>query len=114
MSPVQNRSPAGEGSHDGEGLRYPIGRFREDPQPSPWATLPDTRAAPPEASLSLLQGLHARWVAVLRTLDETALQRKLHHPEDGMLTVSRIIQSYAWHGRHHHAHIANLRSRKGW
>ena len=78
-----------------------------------WAELPDC-SGPPEASLQLLEGLHARWVATLRSLDRAALLRTLDHPEDGMLTVGRLIQSYAWHGRHHHAHIANLRTRMGW
>ena len=55
-----------------------------------------------------------RWVVTLRTLDEPTLLRKVHHPEFGTQTVSRIIQGYAWHGRHHHAHIANLRAENGW
>ena len=79
-----------------------------------WATLPDACTGPPEGSLRLLEGLHARWVATLRALDEPALLRTLHHPEEGTLTVSWFIQHYAWHGSHHHAHIANLRTRNGW
>ena len=63
-----------------------------------WATLPDSCLAPPELSLRLLEALHGRWVATLRSLDEPALLRKLHHPEDGTQNVSRIIQGFAWHG----------------
>ena len=79
-----------------------------------WAKLPDACAGSPEVSLRLLEGLHARWVATLRSLDEAALLRALYHPEDGTLTVSRFVQHYAWHGSHHHAHIATLLTRKGW
>jgi hypothetical protein len=79
-----------------------------------WAELPDAAAAQIEPSLRLLEGLHARWVLVLRALDEPTLRRTLHHPEDGTLTVSRIIQSYAWHGRHHLAHVSALCDRMGW
>ena len=79
-----------------------------------WAKLPDACAAPPEVSLRLLEALHSRWVATLRSLDEPSLLRKLHHPEDGTLTVSRIIQGYAWHGRRHHAHGAHLCAQMGW
>lgn len=79
-----------------------------------WAGLPDAGSEPPEVSLRLLEGLHARWAAMLRSLDEPALLRALHHPEVGTITVGWIIQSYAWHGSHHHAHIANLRTRMGW
>ena len=68
-----------------------------------WATLPDACTGPLEGSLRLLEGLHARWVATLRALDEPALLRTLHHPEEGTLTVSWFIQHYAWHGSHHHA-----------
>ena len=79
-----------------------------------WAKLPDACAGPPEASLQLLEALHGRWVLILRSLDEPALLRKFHHPELGTQTVSRIIQGYAWHGRHHSAHVANLRAKMGW
>lgn len=79
-----------------------------------WAALPDADTAPPDGSLQLLEGLHARWVAALRALDEPALLRSLHHPEAGTLTVGWLVQHYAWHGRHHYAHIANLRTRMGW
>ena len=79
-----------------------------------WAKLTDASTEPPEVSLRLLEALHGRWVVTLRTLDEPALLRKVHHPEFGTQTVSRIIQGYAWHGRHHHAHIANLRAENGW
>ena len=195
---MQDQSSAGKAIRDCavpddgnlESLRYPIGRFREDPQPTPekhqqwidliealprelralvqglsdrrldtpyrpggwtirqvvhhladshmngyirtklavtedvptvkpfdeeaWATLPDSRVAPSEVSLRLLEGLHARWVATLRSLGEPGLLRKLYHPEDGTQTVSRIIQGFAWHGRHHSAHIAKLRAEMGW
>ena len=78
-----------------------------------WARLPDC-SGPPEPSLQLLEALHARWTALLRSLDGAALLRTLDHPEEGTLTVGRFVQSYAWHGRHHHAHIAGLRTRMGW
>ena len=79
-----------------------------------WAELPDARTASLESSLSLLQALHERWVAALRALDQESLLRTLHHPEDGPMTVSRVIQGYAWHSRHHLAHISTLRARLGW
>ena len=106
-------------SHLNAYLRTKLALTEEVPTIKPydqvaWAKLPDACTGPPEVSLRLLEGLHARWVATLRSLDTPALLRTLHHPEDGTLTVSRIIQSYAWHGRHHHAHIANLRTRMGW
>ena len=79
-----------------------------------WAALPDARATSLEPSLRLLEALHARWVRTLRALDHESLLRTLHHPDDGPMTVSRVIQGYAWHCRHHLAHITTLRARMGW
>ena len=79
-----------------------------------WAELPDGSTAPIESSMSLLEALHARWVATLRALDEEAFKRTLNHPEQGVLTISRIVQGYAWHGRHHIAHVNTLRDKMGW
>ena len=80
-----------------------------------WAALPDVGRTPAEVSLALLDALHTRWVTLLRSLDEAQLQRAFFHPEhQRLITVERLIAMYAWHGRHHVAHITNLRSRKGW
>ena len=79
-----------------------------------WAELPDARGTSLDPSLQLLEALHARWVTTLRALDQESLLRTLHHPDDGPMTVSRVIQGYAWHSRHHLAHISTLRSRLGW
>jgi hypothetical protein len=79
-----------------------------------WAELPDARTAPIEPSLALLEHLHARWVLLLRALDEAAFARPLHHPESGAMNVDYLLAMYAWHGRHHIAHITALREREGW
>lgn len=78
-----------------------------------WAELPDARTAAPEVSLSLLEALHARWVALLETLESADFARTLVHPENGVLTLDRMLQLYAWHGRHHVAHVREFRSRGG-
>jgi hypothetical protein len=80
-----------------------------------WAHLPDASNAPVVWSLDLLDGLHARWTTLLAALDAAGWQRQLHHPDfDAPLTVWSIAALYAWHGRHHVAHIAALRTRNGW
>lgn len=79
-----------------------------------WAELAPARTAPVEPSLALLEALHERWVAVLRSLDESAFDRPLEHPEIGTLTVTDLLALYAWHGRHHTAHVTELRKRRGW
>ena len=79
-----------------------------------WAALPEARSGPIDLSLDLLDALHARWVAGLRALDDDAFERALDHPESGRLTLAQLLALYAWHGRHHTAHIARLREREGW
>lgn len=79
-----------------------------------WAMLPDSQQTPPEVSLALLDALHLRWVVLLRALAPADFSRAVRHPEMGMLSVEKFTALYAWHGRHHLAHITALRQRQGW
>ena len=78
-----------------------------------WATLHDM-TAPVEWSLELVESLHARWVMLLQSLDDQQWQRGYRHPESGPTTIELAALLYAWHSRHHVAHITHLRSRKSW
>ncbi len=78
-----------------------------------WAELPDA-AAPVEGSLALLEHLHARWVYLWERLAEPDWNRRLRHPDLGEMRVDELLAFYAWHGRHHVAHITRLREREGW
>lgn len=79
-----------------------------------WAELPDSSSVPVEVSLSLLDSLHARWVALLRSMSATDFQRQYTHPETGKHTLDYLLAMYAWHGAHHTAHVTQLRRDKGW
>ena len=79
-----------------------------------WAELSDARTAPAELSLSLLESLHARFVLLLRAIKPTDFARTIKHPEMGRVTLERYLGLYAWHGRHHVAHVSSLRARNGW
>lgn len=79
-----------------------------------WAAQPFPRTGPVEPSLKLLEGLHARWAATARGLDEAELARTVEHPEGGPMTADHLLNLYAWHSRHHVAHILGLREREGW
>ena len=78
-----------------------------------WAVLPDS-GEPIAGSLDLLDALHGRWVSLLRGLSRAQLQREFVHPESGPATLAATVGSYAWHGRHHLAHIERLIEREGW
>ncbi len=79
-----------------------------------WAELPDARGGPVEVSLRLLECLHSRWVALLRSLTEAEWKRTFRHSELGLVRLDQNAALYAWHGRHHEAHITRLRERMGW
>jgi uncharacterized damage-inducible protein DinB len=79
-----------------------------------WARLPDTALTPPDVSLALLDALHSRWVALLKSMTAEDFARPLQHPEHGKMTLDWMLQLYAWHGRHHAGHVTELRKREGW
>jgi uncharacterized damage-inducible protein DinB len=79
-----------------------------------WAELADAKSGPIEPSLTLLDSLHQRWVMFLRSLSAADYARKLNHPELGEVTLDKYLAMYAWHGRHHVAHIMALRERMRW
>ena len=79
-----------------------------------WAELADARTAPVEPSLQLVESLHARWARLLETLSDEDFARSFRHPEIGLVRLSTNLALYAWHGRHHAAHITGLRQRNGW
>lgn len=79
-----------------------------------WAELADTKATPVEVSLTLLDSLHDRWVRLLRSLTPEQWKRTFRHPEMGPMTLEKTLALYAWHGRHHVAHITELRKRMSW
>jgi hypothetical protein len=79
-----------------------------------WAELADTKTPPIEPSLALIDNLHTRWVILLRSLAPQQFARKFRHPGWGSETVDFLLAQYAWHGKHHVAHITSLRQRNGW
>lgn len=79
-----------------------------------WAELHDAKSAPAETSLAILDGMHARWVALLGAQKPDAFSRAFIHPEHGERTLDWMVELYAWHSRHHAAHITELRKQKGW
>lgn len=106
-------------SHVNSYIRFKFALTEHEPVIKPydeelWANLVDGKSAPIEMSLKLLEGLHERWTVLLRSLSENDVQRKFTHPELGSVTVDQYISLYAWHGKHHVAHITSLRERSGW
>jgi uncharacterized damage-inducible protein DinB len=104
-------------SHMNALIRVKLALTEENPVIKPyeedrWALLPDHQL-PPEVSLTLLDALHARLLPVLEGV--TDWSRPWTHPaQDRTYTLDSLLAMYAWHGRHHVAHISSLRERQGW
>ncbi len=78
-----------------------------------WAELGDSKM-PVEVSLKIIDGLHARWTQLLQSMSDADFKRRLIHPETGEWTLEKLLALYAWHSRHHTAHITRLQERGGW
>jgi uncharacterized damage-inducible protein DinB len=79
-----------------------------------WAELADSKTLPIDVSLTLIEALHGRWVALLESLTEADFQKGYNHPERGRQNLAKALAMYEWHSRHHTAHITALRTRQGW
>jgi uncharacterized damage-inducible protein DinB len=106
-------------SHLNSYVRFKLALTENEPTIKPyeealWAELADSRETPVEVSLALLEALHHRWDVLLRSLRPDDFARRLRHPERGAMTLDDMVGLYAWHGRHHVAHITSLREREGW
>lgn len=77
-----------------------------------WAELPDANNEAPELSLKIIDALHERWFLLLKSLKNDDFQKKLTHPEHGLIDLRYLVALYEWHGKHHTAHITKLRERE--
>jgi hypothetical protein len=79
-----------------------------------WSELYDAKTAPVEDSLILLDGLHRRWVRLLRSMSDEDYKKSFVHPNAGAMPLDRGVGAYSWHTRHHTAQIIELRKRRDW
>ena len=106
-------------SHMNSYIRFRLALTEEQPavngyNEKEWAKLHDSHTLPVELSLQLLDGLHGRWVDMLRSMTGADFERSFHHSERGLIRLDMNLALYAWHSRHHAAHITRLRERMGW
>ena len=106
-------------SHMNSYMRFRLALTENEPTIKPynqseWAKLPDAASADVEISLKLLENLHHRWVFLLGSMKPDDFKRSFRHPESGLQKLDATLQLYAWHGKHHVAHITSLRKRMGW
>jgi len=107
-------------SHHNSYLRFKWALTEENPiikayDEVSWAELHDSKTAPILLSLDALKALHAKWVYLIQGLTDAQLEKTFIHPSDNKeISLKKNIAIYAWHCRHHYAHIEQLLIRKDW
>lgn len=107
-------------SHSQSLHRFKLALSEQEPVIKPykealWAEQLDARTMPVEPSLGIIAGSHARWVVLLRSMDDQDFARGFVHPEQQRtISLAEALELYVWHGAHHSAHITALMEREGW
>jgi uncharacterized damage-inducible protein DinB len=107
-------------SHMNAFIRFKLGLTEDNPSIKPyiqsaWGDTADVTAVPVNLSITLLHSLHHRWYELLKTITNEQWERTIYHPEqERKITLWELLLIYAWHGKHHAAHVTNLREQMGW
>lgn len=105
-------------SHLNSFIRFKLALTEDNPTIRPyaedlWAETAEYKMRV-DVSLNLIDSIHRRWVALLESMSDEDFARTLNHPETGVWTLENLLGMYVWHGKHHTAHINNLKKRNGW
>jgi hypothetical protein len=107
-------------SHMNAFIRFKLGLTEDNPTIKPylqdaWANLNDSKIVPINVSITLVHALHAKWGALLNGITSADMERTVYHPEQKKeITLWHMLGVYAWHGKHHVAHINALKERMKW
>jgi uncharacterized damage-inducible protein DinB len=106
-------------SHMNAFIRFKLALTENEPTIKPysekaWAETSEARTAPIDPSLHMIDGMHERWTILLQEMKAADFARTFRHPERGVMTLDTTVALYAWHSKHHVAHITGLRKRMGW
>ena len=107
-------------SHMNAFIRFKLGLTEDNPTIKPyeeaaWAVLSDSKNIPVNVSLTLIHALHNRWLELLKNMTKEDFKRTVFHPQyKRSMTLWQLLATYAWHGKHHAAHITKLKERMGW
>ena len=107
-------------SHMNSFIRFKLAMTEENPVIKPyledkWSELADVSDVPINISITLLHALHHRWHRLLESMSVDDFRRTVFHPEKQKdITLWDMLLIYAWHGKHHVAHITTLREQNSW
>lgn len=103
-------------SHMNSLIRFKLALTEETPTIKPyyedrWAELQDSISTDIDLSIRFLEALHKKWVILLKSLTESDFQKQFFHPDSQkVIGLDYNLGLYAWHGKHHIAHITTLRN----
>lgn len=106
-------------SHMNSLIRFKLALTEDVPTIKPyeeqlWAELIDGNSNNISSSIQIIEGVHNRWVLLLKSFTEKELKRQFIHPVNKKTsTLAETIGTYAWHGNHHLAHIEQALLHKG-
>ena len=107
-------------SHMNSFIRFKLALTEDNPTIKPydenaWSEMADVQKEPINVSITLIYALHKRWLTLLQNMSDTDFEKTLFNPQRrGQLTLWEMLGIYAWHGKHHVAHIKTLKENKGW
>ena len=107
-------------SHVNAYIRFKLGLTEDNPAIKPydeaaWAEMTDTKNLPINISLTLLHAVHSRWYEILKYISAEDFNRTVFHPEHKKeMSLWFLLGMYAWHSKHHVAHVTALREKMRW
>jgi hypothetical protein len=105
-------------SHMNSLTRFKLALTEEVPVIKPyaqdlWAELPDYQS-PVEDSLDIIRGVHKRWVNLLKQMNKEQFNKTFLHPASNKIfTLKEALALYAWHSKHHLAHLKQALNYQG-
>ncbi len=107
-------------SHMNAFIRLKLALTEDNPVVKPyseqrWAELIDSDIVPVNISVTMLHTIHIKMVAIMNNMQPEDWNKTFYHPEhQRSITLWQLAALYAWHSRHHAAHITTLRDKNGW
>jgi len=98
-------------SHMNSLVRFKLALTEDNPIIKPyledrWADLSDSTGVNIQESLKILEGIHARWAHLLKSMNKDDFKKTFIHPERGrQIPLGENLSLYAWHSNHHLAHV---------
>lgn len=98
-------------SHMNSFIRFKLALTEDSPtvktyEEGLWADMVDVLNSPLEPSIKILEGVHLRWVLLLKSMSEADFEKTFFHPEKKKtVSLYETTALYSWHSMHHLGHV---------